>query len=267
MATSVFTVDANATTVASKGTPDYTGVSLHTSAQAIPIPIMWGTRRISPNCIWQSSIDTTGNQPATVAARLTTPVDGGNGYSDTFSTLPLHFSPQVPAVNPMGPFCGRIEIEGTVGHALVGNSYGNGDPHNSASIWWVPMILALCEGPINAITRIWNPGGSPAINFDLSVYNINLTPPSLFYTVFTGTTSQTAWGYFPAAQAQAGGPYYVGQDLAYRNTAYIASAVVNTGHNRQTPQQSFEVQRTPNVAYRKPDSYNIGFDYRFGVDL
>lgn len=40
-------------TNAYQGQPKYTQVALHTSAQDLPIPILWGTRRLTPNCIWQ----------------------------------------------------------------------------------------------------------------------------------------------------------------------------------------------------------------------
>lgn len=261
MVGSVFLVDPNATTVAQQGTPDYTGVSLHTSAQALPIPILWGTRRISPNIIWQSSIDTSNSQPNPSGDHLTAVSLGGNGYSTAFDTLPPGTVVFSPRINPVGPWQGALFLDNPplpLGAHVT--TYGTDDPSNSASIWWVPMIFALCEGPIDTILRMWNPGGAPAINFDLSTYSPTLSPPSLFYTTFLGTSSQTAWGYFAAANTVAGGPYYVGQDLAYRNTAYIASAVVNTGHNRQTPQQSFEVVRTPDTSYRVVDSYGIGFD-------
>jgi hypothetical protein len=51
---SVFTVDRNmAATNAAMGQPAWTGTTFPTSTQATPIPILWGTRRLSPNILWQ----------------------------------------------------------------------------------------------------------------------------------------------------------------------------------------------------------------------
>src|ERR1700690_3992481 len=70
---SVFTYDPNqAATIASQGQPAWTGTTFPTSTQATPIPILYGSRRLSPNILWQSrqvrALATSGliiNQPIT----------------------------------------------------------------------------------------------------------------------------------------------------------------------------------------------------------
>jgi hypothetical protein len=223
-----------------QGTPDYTGVQYHTSAQAIPIAIMWGTRRISPQIIWQSNLTEsdkiTGNPIffANPAATETSPyVEDQNGLT--------------------GRWQGEVIIQAPPGE------WGNTDPNASNSKWWIPMILALCEGPINSINRVWNGGGATAVLWT-NRYSL-VTTAAIGYSVFLGTTGQTAWNFFAFADSRPGGPYYPGQDLSYRLTAYLASGLVDGGKSNSPPQQSFEVIRTPITGDAVTDSYNIAKDY------
>jgi Putative phage tail protein len=197
-------------TVAGQGPPGYTGIQLYTSTQAIPIPIVYGTRRIAPNILWQSTIADTGSV--------------GSFYA------PDDLSPPAPA-QPDGTGCsygywqGELELFGAAGkfNAL---SYGDSNTNNTDSPWWRPMIFGLCEGPINNVPRMWNSGGSGAITCGFSVlysdllgvpyiensgargtgswsyalytspWNVLSTAPALFYRVFTGNGAQVAWDFF-----------------------------------------------------------------------
>lgn len=255
-------------TIASQGVPEFTGVSFTTSAQALPIPIMWGTRRIAPQVIWQSDLGGPGVAGLSGQQRILVdgPDVGGTGYNYTGSALPSHLTPGL-SISAGGAFTASVQIKGG---ALDGQSYKSGDTSSSDSVWWRPTIFALCEGPINSINRAWNDGGAAPIPFVFpppsttvgGVFGTAIATPMLFYTMFVGDGAQTAWLYFAAVNAQAGGPYYTGnQDLAYRQTAYLASALVDTGHNNTMPQQSFEVVRTPIMADRHFDSYGLGYDY------
>jgi hypothetical protein len=251
-----------ATTLARQGNPDYTGVSYHVSTQSIPIPIMWGTRRIAPNIIWASrDLMAPIPQPLFNGAEVIVVDDvahGGHGWDWLQNTNPSHF--EVAA--------GGAKASILVAHGPGTNppvtGYGNADVNSPNAIWWMPMLMALCEGPINSVNRIWNGGGVPAIPFvvlgtttdgpiggDFTVKGhdgVN-PPPSLFYTVFLGTTTQNPWSYYAIVDAQVGGPYYTGQALAYRGLAYIASNLVACGHNNVPPQQSFEVNRIPGADF------------------
>lgn len=256
--------------LSTQGTPQYTGISQHTSTQSVAIQILWGTRRVSPNIIWQgvNPFVLAGGSPLgsflNDAFICIPPVDGGNGFTPIFSGTPSTGT----AVNIIpGGWLGAVFIKGT-GFANV--QYGVPDTSNSDSRWWVPANLALGEGPINSINRMWNGGGSAPMTVNWTggvapsgpTYQNAIDPPSLFYTLFTGTTSQTAWGYIAWVNAYPGAPYYPNsQAMSYRNTAYIASALFDYGHGNTPPQQSFEVQRTPNSAFQATDSYSIGVDY------
>jgi hypothetical protein len=264
-----------ATALAVQGNPAYTGVNLHTSAQALPIPIMWGTRRISPNIIWASrNLFAPISQPK-LNGGYNSAVDdiahGGHGWDWNPSTNPSHFS---------GVAAGQVQSQIQVVHEFgVVNTlnvtyYGNGDINSPNARWYMPLLMGLCEGPINSVTRIWNGGGAPAVTFsvlgtttdgpiggDFVGYGAEHTNASLFYTIFVGSTTQLAWTYFAIVDAQTGGPYYAGQALAYRGLAYIASPLVDCGHNNRFPQQSFEIVRTPDGTAFVVDSYGIGDDY------
>src|SRR5579864_6371785 len=138
--------------------PDYTGVNYHTSAQSVVIPIMWGTRRLSPNLIWQSPT-TTGASGGGTNTKALASAFGTPDYGDDDHT-----------------FHGNIKLGG-----LSGVDQG--------TRWWSPTITALCEGPIIdpstlTTTRVWRGGGSPAISW-LDNFAQGL---EIGVTIFTGTT-------------------------------------------------------------------------------
>jgi hypothetical protein len=173
-----------------------------------------------------------------------------------------------------GRFQSRIVVNHTGGGT---SSYGVGDQGNAGSNWWVPALYALGEGPINIATdahghpvpvlRAWNGGGQaslpwtdPGTGLFMGGGNPPNPIPSLFYWGFPGDFAQTAWPFLTTWSL-----LYPGQAMAYRGTALIASAVVDFGHNNTPPQQAFEVVRTPDLTYAKPDSYNIGSDLVEGL--
>ena len=39
-------------------TPDYTGLQLQTSVNALPVAIVWGQAKIAPNVVWYSNFQT-----------------------------------------------------------------------------------------------------------------------------------------------------------------------------------------------------------------
>lgn len=258
--------------LAVKGSPQYTGITQHTSTQSVAIPIMWGSRRVAPNFIWQGQVPWTAavGQASGWNVQLTSPTGGGNGFLPSPSGTIQQWSDN-PVLLP-GGWSGSVQIilSGTGVGFGASDFYGERDPTNSDSRWWVPAIMALGEGPINGIIRMWNGGGSTPMTVNWTggvaplagpTYSVLIDPPSLFYTLFTGTSSQAVWGYIAYATAVIGSPPYTNQALTYRNTAYIASSIVDYGHGNTPPQQSFEVQRTPDSAFQATDSYGIGVDY------
>lgn len=224
--------------LAAKGAPEYTGVSYHTSTQSIPIPIMWGARRMSPNIIWQSdtTLDVTGNPYTSV-----TFLPGG-----------------VPQFGN-----GDISFNGNVG---VGS--GGGPLTDEGTHWWTPTFVAFCEGPIIAFNtlpnaRVWLGGGTAPITWSQTGNrNGSNLPVGFLDDIFTGNSSQVVSTFWTnGTSGSANLTLYPGQNLAYRFTAYLVYGLLNTGNNNVIPQVSYEVTRTPNTAFAVTDSYNIGKDY------
>lgn len=222
-------------TLAQSGPPSYTGKGLRTSAMGLPIPIFWGTRRLTPNLIWWS-----------------TRVAGWSG--------PNYF----PGDRFHGQVIGRFgsTVDGVGTGVFLDGAYP-ASQQDAGNIWWVPAILALCEGPINSVGKIWDGTGASPV--------ADPTALELKYDVLTGQATQAVWifwtiGYPPDVAAglptpRTYGDLYPGQDLAYRRTAYIASQFVKcSGGDNDTPQipsYSFECVRTPNSAYAHNGDYSL----------
>jgi Putative phage tail protein len=239
--TSVFYPDPTvAATIAVQGQPAFTGVAQGTSAQALPIPIMWGTRRITPNLIWSAwgSYIYPKND-----VHINGPSIGGIGFD-----------------GPDKPWIGHISQQ----NAGSGNfsDYGKSDITNSDSRWWVPTIFALCEGPIIPTpVRMWNGGGATSIAwFDATSTgkgSPDTHPVSLFYEVHPGTQGQSAWQFWAATSLEGFlvASIYPDQDLAYTQLAYIATPLADWTHSITPPSQSFEIIRNPDPTYSAGDSY------------
>ncbi|MGA2893769.1 MAG: phage tail protein [Xanthobacteraceae bacterium] len=83
------------------------------------------------------------------------------------------------------------------------------------------VIMALCEGPIAAINQIWR-----GQSLD--------TLAGLGFSLFTGTTPQTAWSYLATV--------YPSQSLAYQGTAYVCAANYDLSDSATLDNHNFEVQ-------------------------
>ena len=81
------------------------------------------------------------------------------------------------------------------------------------------FMMGLCEGPITSINTVWNNG---------------VVDTTDTFSTFTGSSSQTAWGYITTLDYP--------KALNYRNLAYIASANYNLGNSPNLPQLTFEVR-------------------------
>lgn len=282
---SVFIDDPNQdATVAAAGQPSWTGTSFPTSTQATPIPIMWGTRRLSPNIIWQSTLVLNYNTnthvfDAWLVGGLTDPWP--THHWETAFTDPIiggvdangFYSPAGGSKvgNPItAPMCARMfgSVTTHVDTSHFGDpQVGSEDSGSTDSRWWVPVIMALCEGPINAtnpITRIWFAQGQPpAVGWAGGSWQVNGSqrPWGVLWHIGYGTSTQTPWGLFAAAPSGGLWSSYTAQNLAYNSTAYVASAWCDYGHDNKPPRLDFEVIRTPNSAYQLLDSYGLGYDY------
>ncbi len=147
--------------------PLYTGLQVQTSSSAVPIQIVYGVSRISPNLIWNGGF--------TWVAQKQKAGKGGGG-------------------------------------AISGYEYFDG------------VILALCEGPINAIGGIWS---GQSVTY---MWNLNLGP-------FYGYQGQSPWSYIYSI----GYGGYASQALGYTGTAYLASGYFDLGSSATMPAISVEV--------------------------
>lgn len=80
-----FLAQTAAQTQAEAGPPQFTGVSFLTSSQSMPIPLMWGTRRLAPNMIWQCSLIDLGQAQTAPVGGNTTLVFGSPTVTFTTS--------------------------------------------------------------------------------------------------------------------------------------------------------------------------------------
>ncbi len=82
------------------------------------------------------------------------------------------------------------------------------------------FVLGLCEGPINAVSGVWN---GQSITY---LWNLGL---GLFY----GTTPQQPWGYLTSS--------FPNQALPYGGLAYVATASFDLGSSPNLPSLAFDV--------------------------
>lgn len=215
------------------GQPDYTQVSLHTSAYNIPIPIFWGRRRLTPNLIWWGW-PSNGILVGDVGVILKLP----NGFrSGTIPNAGVAFKGQLSAQNPTD---GSWATYGSFGG---GAGTFDGQLADSDEHWFVPCIFGLCEGPIDSVDGGWI--GQDKADFPKDYLT--------FFFAINGTATQPLWDFWSIFDASG---YYAGQGqaLAYRNTAYIGSYYVDCGSDNSItiPQQAFLCTRHPNPAYASP---------------
>lgn len=92
--------------------------------------------------------------------------------------------------------------------------------NNTTFTYTAAMILALGEGPITTVGRVWK-------NKDIT------TTGNLGLTVFDGNYPQAPWSFMTTSHAN--------EALGYIGTAYVASAALDLGTSNSTPNLSFEV--------------------------
>ncbi len=102
-----------------------------------------------------------------------------------------------------------------------GGIFGGGGGTTTGYTYTASVIMALCEGPIDAINQIWR---------GQSVYTLS----GLGLSLFTGTTPQTQWSYLATA--------YPSQALAYQGTAYVCAANYNLSDSATLDNHNFEIQ-------------------------
>ena len=105
-------------------------------------------------------------------------------------------------------------------HSEGGGGKGGSSAAPSGYTYSADLMLALCEGPIGGISRIWR---------DQSTYTL----ANLGLSFFNGATPQTTWGYLAAT--------YPAQALAYQGTAFVCAANYALGDNASIGNHNFEI--------------------------
>lgn len=124
---------------------------------------------------------------------------------------------------------GRMRVGGNVIWAARFNetsqtSGGKGGPRTTSYVYTLSFAVALCEGPVSRVTRIWA-NGEP-----MDLQNVNLR----FYP---GDESQAPDALIEAVEG-------AGQAPAYRGTAYVVFEDLSLeAFGNRMPQLSFEVER------------------------
>src|SRR5947209_8289178 len=101
-----------------------------------------------------------------------------------------------------------------------GGTKGSGNYTYTASV-----LLALCEGPINAIAAVWA---------DQTEYTGGTGLTKLNLTLATGTAGQGVWAFLASN--------YPSQALAYAYTAYLYTETYQLGASAALPNHNFEVE-------------------------
>ena len=105
-------------------------------------------------------------------------------------------------------------------HSEGGGGKGGSSAAPSGYTYSADVMLALCEGPIGGVGRVWR---------DQSTYTL----ADLGLSFFNGATPQTTWGYLAAT--------YPAQALAYQGTAFVCAANYALGDNASIGNHNFEI--------------------------
>jgi hypothetical protein len=110
-----------------------------------------------------------------------------------------------------------------ISHTETQSSGGKGgrSPTNTTYTYTAAMIFGLCEGQINGVLTAF-------------VDKENKLPSEFGLTVFTGSMSQTPWGY---AQT-----YHPSEALAYHGIAGLQAEAYDLGNSAGLPNHNFEVE-------------------------
>lgn len=98
---------------------------------------------------------------------------------------------------------------------------GGGDPNVVGYLYYVSLIMALCEGPISAIDRVWKD-------------RTETTLTDLGLSLFAGPTPQTPWSYVTTKHPD--------EALGYNGLAYVAATSYSLGNSATIGSHAFEVR-------------------------
>lgn len=142
-----------------------------------------------------------------------------------------------------GDFTSRTVSDGGGGGKGGGGGGGKGGGGGTKTLYAAAVAISMCEGPISDLFTIW-------YNKQKTTYQIAQDPfkeiwgapgQSLNLTLFTGTYTQSPWGYLTSL--------HPGEDLSYRGDAYVGGGPLQLGESPELPNFTFEVRFGINSAY------------------
>lgn len=140
-------------------------------------------------------------------------------------------------------------------HSTTSGGKGGGSATNTDYTYTASAILALCEGPIPGIGKVWKDKETS----DLTTLNLTLftgTATQATWSFLTGYSNSTNWafdtgfGFYNYAVA----PSFVSQAINYSSTAYLATSSYDLGNSASVPNHNFEVQGFNIVGGGNPDA-------------
>ena len=133
----------------------------------------------------------------------------------------------------------------------TGGKGGGVTTSNTTYTYSAAVIMALCEGPINLVGKVW---------VDKDTY-LSWADPSLNFTVFAGGYPQTPWAFmtsYTPTTGDSGGATGTGsRALGYQGICYAACATYNLGASASLGNHSFEVFGVSNGLPNYVSGYDV----------
>ncbi len=183
--------------------PTYTGLQLQTSANSMPVPLLWGMTKAAVNIFFYANFQA---HPVFTPQQQTGKGGSGKGGGGvTWQLTGWTYSADLMMALCEGPIAGVAQVwqgQAVYGGApsTVGTDYGG---------WTSSATGGVVSGGASGL-------------------------PALGLTLFNGTTPQATWGYL--------GANYSTQALAYPGTAYVCAANFGLGSDASIGTLNFEVQ-------------------------
>jgi hypothetical protein len=212
-------------------------LTIKSAAYGRPRPIVYGRMRVGGNIIWADKDGIKLNAP-------TTPVK---------STSPTIPNPPIP----------RLRTSAVSGAQGMRISSRNPTSAEGRTVYGATFAVAVCEGPISGILRIW---AENKLIYDRRPGKPVTTAPGLNIRVYLGTETQEADPRIVAIDGAANTP-------AYRGTAYVVFySMPLTEYGNKIPDLEFEVASFATTERLYEESVHISpsiagdWEQRFTID-
>lgn len=112
---------------------------------------------------------------------------------------------------------------------------GKGGGKITSYTYRASLIMALCQGPINSVNRVFRNNGETTEDASTSPtpFKDQLAQYTSSTSVALGTLGQAPWGYLSSSHPS--------EALGYSGIAYVATSNYDLGQSASTPQHNFEV--------------------------